>query len=70
MNNEYVIKAEWLQLFKDFPDRFMIGTDAFLAGKTEHLDTSVEGTWKFINLLPQELRDKIGGENAARVYGF
>lgn len=65
------INAAWLQLLNDFPDRFMIGADDFIgiegvprqAGPPSFADT-----WSIVGKLPPGLRQKIGRENAARVY--
>lgn len=62
------IDSEWLQLFQDFPDRFVIGTD-------QHYPEPQPGPqrWQTVvllfNQLPAELRQKIGMENPARLYG-
>jgi len=62
------IKPEWLQLFQDFPDRFVVGTD-------QHYPEPVPGPQRWeavvllLNQLPADLRQKVGVENAARLYG-
>ena len=61
------IKSEWLKLFQDFPDRFVIGSD-------QHYPEPLPGPqrWEAIvlllNQLPDGLRQKIAIENAARLY--
>lgn len=63
------IKPEWLRLFQDFPDRFVIGTD-------QHYNSERPLTgpqrWKMavllLNQLPGDLRRKIGAENALRIF--
>jgi predicted TIM-barrel fold metal-dependent hydrolase len=61
------IKPEWLQLFQDFPGRFVVGTD-------QHYPEPLPGPqrWEAIvpllNQLPANLRQKIGMENAAQLY--
>ena len=61
------IKPEWLQLFRDFPDRFVVGTD-------QHYPEPSPGPQRWqaavllLNQLPAELQRKIGMENAARLY--
>ena len=61
------IKPEWLQLFQDFPDRFVVGTD-------QHYPEPVRGPQRWeaavllLNQLPAELRRKIGMENAAHLF--
>ena len=61
------LKPEWLKLFQDFPDRFVIGSD-------QHYPMPEAGPqrWQAVillfNQLPPELRRKIGTENAMRIY--
>jgi len=65
------IKPEWLKLFKDFPDRFVIGTDQHYA--SGRLMTGPQ-RWKMaallLNQLPRDLRRKIGAENALRIFSI
>ena len=61
------IEPEWLQLFQEFPDRFVIGTD-------QHYPMPAAGPQRWqaavllLNQLPGDLRRKIGTENAVRIY--
>jgi predicted TIM-barrel fold metal-dependent hydrolase len=61
------IKPEWLKLFQDFPDRFVIGTD-------QHYPEPLPGPQRWepavllLNQLPDGLRQKIAMENATRLY--
>jgi len=61
------IKPEWLKLFQDFPDRFVVGTD-------QHYPEPPPGPQRWeavvllLNQLPDDLRRKIAMENAARLY--
>jgi len=61
------IKPEWLKLFQDFPDRFIIGSD-------QHYPEPKQGPQRWqtdvllLNQLPADLRRKIGMENAVRLY--
>ena len=61
------IEPEWLQLFKDFPDRFVVGTD-------QHYPEPLPGPQRWqaavllLNQLPAELQRKFGKENAAKLY--
>ena len=61
------IKPEWLQLFRDFPDRFVVGTD-------QHYPEPPRGPqrWEAIvvmlNQLPADLQKKIGMENATWLF--
>lgn len=61
------IKPEWLKLFQDFSDRFVVGTD-------QHYPEPLPGPQRWeavvllLNQLPDGLRQKIGMENATRLY--
>ena len=63
------LKPEWLKLFQDFPDRFVIGSD-------QHYPMPDNGPqrWQAVvllfNQLPPDLRSKIGTENATRIYNL
>jgi predicted TIM-barrel fold metal-dependent hydrolase len=62
------IKPEWLKLFTDFPDRFIIGSDQHYPEPK-----GPEQRWQEVvllfNQLPSDVRRKIGTENIARIYG-
>jgi predicted TIM-barrel fold metal-dependent hydrolase len=63
------IKPEWLALFADFPDRFIIGSDQHYPepqGQQQRWQEMV----LFFNQLPIDLRRKIGTENIAHIYGM
>jgi predicted TIM-barrel fold metal-dependent hydrolase len=62
------IKAEWLKLFADFQDRFVIGSDQ------HYPQISGPQRWqaavRLFNQLPAAMRQKIGTENAIRIYNL
>jgi predicted TIM-barrel fold metal-dependent hydrolase len=66
------IKPEWLELFEDFPSRFIIGTDQHYGPGEDPFKGPQR--WQtvvsLVNQLPPGLRRKIAAENAARLYGF
>lgn len=73
------IKPDWLQLLKDFPTRFVIGDDQFIAAPSfqgSGAATSFAGkaplsralTTVFLNALPPDLARKIASENAIALY--
>jgi Amidohydrolase len=61
------IKPDWLKLFQDFPDRFLIGSD-------QHYPEPKTGPQRWqamtllLNQLPADLRKKIATENSNRIY--
>jgi predicted TIM-barrel fold metal-dependent hydrolase len=62
-----LIKPEWLRLIRDFPDRFVIGSD-------QHYPMPTKGPqrWqsavRLLNQLPEDLRRKVASENALSLY--
>ena len=60
------IKPDWLNLFQDFPDRFIIGSDQ------HYPEPKGPQRWQAVvllfNQLPADLRKKIGVENALHIY--
>lgn len=75
LDTEGKLKKEWLEIFKQFPDRFVIGSDEFyMSGKgkmTKHGSTgSIDNTCDFLRQLPPDLEKKIGYENAEKIYNL
>lgn len=58
------IKPGWLMMLRDFPDRFVIGSDEFFDEGTERLALAR----KFVDALPPELARGVATENARRIY--
>jgi len=65
------LKKEWLALFQEFPDRFLIGSDEIVKASNSHPSAgSIRSTVGLLDQLPGELKARIGHENAYRVYRF
>ncbi len=71
------ISPQWLVVFEEFPDRFVIGGDQFFAdvkggGPAVTFASRAamirQRTLRFLSLLPPALARKIGYENAERLY--
>ena len=63
------LKPEWLKLYQDFPDRFIIGSDQhFDPPATVPLARSQQNAL-LLNQFPAELRQKIAIDNPTRLYG-
>jgi hypothetical protein len=73
------INGKWVAVFRDFPDRFVIGTDSFIvasnysgpdAPKTFAMAAGKQrnAVQTFLNSLPDDLARRIGFENAERIY--
>jgi predicted TIM-barrel fold metal-dependent hydrolase len=62
------IEPDWLKLFTDFPDRFVIGSDQHYP-EPKDADKRWQETILLFNQLPPDVRKKIGTENVAHIYG-
>ena len=65
------LKSEWLEVIREFPDRFIIGSDHFfISSKMRGRigPPSVEPTHKFFSLLPPDIARKLGIENPKRLF--
>jgi hypothetical protein len=51
-------------MLRAFPDRFVIGSDQFFGENPERLERARE----FIDALPPDLAQRVGRENALRLY--
>ncbi len=63
------LKADWLALFKEFPDRFLIGSDEIIKSGDDHPSAdSITSTMSMIRQLPEDLQKAIGIDNPQRLY--
>ncbi len=63
------LKDQWLTLFQEFPDRFLIGSDEIIKPSNNHPSAgSIRSTASILKQLPEKLRRQIGYENAYRIY--
>lgn len=68
-----VLKPEWLALLRDFPDRFVLGSDEFHPPYASARRTPAEGydnLRRLVEQLPPELARAVAFENAERLYGL
>lgn len=68
--DERSIRPEWLALMRDFPERFVIGTDQFYGphGARQIGPQKTESIRLLMDLLPPDLARQIGIENAVRLF--
>lgn len=72
LDPELRLKAPWIELLREFPDRFMLGSDTFYTaagpgdrgGKGQGLDN----LRALVDQLPPELASRVASENAIRLY--
>lgn len=65
------VKPEWLALFREFPGRFVIGSDSFYAAEGARgagTQSAVAGPARLLSRLPPELARAIGHSNALAIY--
>ena len=61
------VEATWKQLFLDFPERFMIGTDTYVPERWYYVVEHAEWTRQWLGDLPAELAANIAFRNAERL---
>ncbi len=66
------LKAEWVSLVQEFPDRFVMGADEFygIAGKTPARPPSAASTRAALGQLPADVARRVGMDNVLAVYRF
>ena len=73
------INDDWIELLRDFPDRFVIGSDSFVVAKTytgaeaprifeQRSEIQRRGIRRLLSHLPADLARRVGYENAVRLY--
>ncbi len=62
------LKPEWLKLYQDFPDRFIIGSDQHFDPPATVPLARAQQNALLLNQLPLDLRKKIATENALKLY--
>lgn len=68
---EQPVAASWISLIREFPDRFVIGTDSFFgSGGNKNSTYKPAAVYRFLAGLPEDVRGKIARENAVRLYGL
>jgi hypothetical protein len=58
------IKPGWIAMLREFPDRFVVGSDTFIDEGAETMET----VRRFVDALPPDLTALIARENAMRLY--
>ncbi len=63
------LKPEWLALFQEFPDRFLLGSDEIIKPADDHPSAgSIRSTVSLLDQFPPKLKARIGYENAYGLY--
>jgi hypothetical protein len=66
--NEHVLQdqvdSEWLELFNDFPDRFVLGTDTYTPDRWYFVVEHANWSRKWLSSLPESIAKNIAYRNA------
>lgn len=67
-----MLRTEWLEMFRAYPDRFVIGTDTFFSvpekGVTRGRPTLLAR--RLLTQLPSDIEGRIAWDNACAIYGL
>ena len=58
------IRPDWIAMLREFPGRFMIGSDQFIGDSTERF----AGARRLVDALPADLAGPVANENVRRTY--
>ena len=58
------VSSDWLPVFKEFPDRFMVGTDTFAPERWYYVKDHANFSREWISTLPDELINGLAYRNA------
>lgn len=61
------LRPEWRELVQTFPERFLLGSDAFY-GAGSGVEERLWGTGRLLVHLPADVASLVGWDNAARIY--
>ncbi|MCL4747291.1 MAG: amidohydrolase family protein, partial [Burkholderiaceae bacterium] len=61
------VDPDWLEAFREFPERFMVGTDTFTPERLHYIPVHAEYTRAWLSALPASLAEGIAWRNAQRL---
>lgn len=64
------VHDEWRQVFEEFPDRFMVGTDTFAPERWYYISSHADYSRAWLSDLPDDLARNIAFQNAERMLGL
>ncbi|HXV10996.1 MAG TPA: amidohydrolase family protein, partial [Burkholderiales bacterium] len=63
-----VIELRWRALFLEFPDRFMVGTDTYMAGRWPYVVEHARSAREWLATLPLDVAEKIAYRNGEALF--
>ncbi|MBU1125655.1 MAG: amidohydrolase [Candidatus Omnitrophica bacterium] len=72
VNRDGDVHPQWFKFITDYADRIVIGSDDFMGLKRSQSrpKDSFAETWIILSQFPEEIAQKIGRDNAARIYNL
>jgi hypothetical protein len=62
------VSPEWREVFVEFPDRFMVGTDTFTPERWHDIPDHAAFSRAWLNDLPSDLAERIAWTNAETIF--
>jgi predicted TIM-barrel fold metal-dependent hydrolase len=62
------VSPEWRELFMDFPDRFMVGTDTFVPERWHYIVDHAAFSRAWLADLPRDVAERIAWKNAETLF--
>jgi len=62
------VPAEWREVFLEFPDRFMVGTDTFVPERWHYIPEHASFSRAWLADLPREVAEKIAWKNGEALF--
>jgi len=69
MGSDGRVDPDWLDAFREFPDRFMVGTDTFTPERLHFIPMHAEYSRGWLAALPRELAERIAFRNGEAFVG-
>jgi hypothetical protein len=63
------VPSEWREVFTEFPDRFMVGTDTFVPERWHYVPEHATFSRAWLADLPADLAERIAWKNAEALFG-
>ena len=63
------LAPEWREAFLEFPDRFMVGSDTYIAERWHFVPEHATTARRWLSELPRDVAERIGWQNGEEVLG-
>lgn len=63
------LAPEWREAFLEFPDRFMVGSDTYIAERWHFVPEHATTARRWLSELPRDVAERIGWKNGEEVLG-